>query len=155
MTVRLFDRERKHDSWTHGNRSKQFRLRVRPRADITEISIIIQVSIVADAVVIQITSLTSIIRECVIDVEDAITIIVIIENAADSISIPEYAADLTGVTRGDSTFVAFTLKHRGGTLHDPFSEKLVEKQAFAELFSSPPLVIAGEAWPERFIAPAE
>lgn len=69
--------------------------------------------------------------------------------------LPEYAADLAGVTRGDSTFVAFTLKHRGGTLHDPFSEKLVAKQAFADLFASPPLVIAGEAWPERFITPAE
>ena len=67
----------------------------------------------------------------------------------------DYAADLTGVTRGDSTFVAFTLKHRGGTMHDPFSEKLVEKQAFAELFASSPLIIAGESWPERFIAPAE
>jgi hypothetical protein len=69
--------------------------------------------------------------------------------------LPDYAADLTGVTRGDSTFVAFTLKHRGGTMHDPFSEKLVEKQAFSELFASSPLIIAGEAWPERFIAPAE
>ena len=69
--------------------------------------------------------------------------------------LPEYAADLTGVTRGDSTFVAFTLKHRGGTVHDPFSEKLVAKQAFTDLFASPPLVIAGEAWPERFIAPSE
>lgn len=69
--------------------------------------------------------------------------------------LPEYAADLIGVTRGDSTFVAFTLKHRGGTLHDPFSEHLVGESAFEGLLGSPPLVIGGEAWPERFLPSAE
>lgn len=64
--------------------------------------------------------------------------------------LPEYAADLIGVTRGDSTFVAFTLKHRGGTLHDPFSEHLVTDSAFEALLASPPLLIGGEAWPDRF-----
>ena len=64
--------------------------------------------------------------------------------------LPEYAADLIGVTRGDSTFVAFTVKHRGGTLHDPFSDHLVSDPAFADLLASPPLVIGGEAWADRF-----
>lgn len=65
-------------------------------------------------------------------------------------ALPDYAADLIGATRGDSTFVAFTLKHRGGTLHDPFSDHLVSDPAFEGLLASPPLVIGGEAWAERF-----
>lgn len=64
--------------------------------------------------------------------------------------LPEYAATLIGVTRGDSSFVAFALKHRGGTLHDPFSESLVADSRFDSLLAAPPLTIAGEAWPDRF-----
>ena len=67
--------------------------------------------------------------------------------------LPNYAADLVGVTRGESCFVAFTLKHqhRGGALHDAFSDTFVADSRFASLLASPPLVIAGEAWPDRFL----
>ena len=67
-------------------------------------------------------------------------------------ALPEYTANLIGVTRGDSSFVAFTLMHRVGTIHDAFSDTFVSDHRFATLLSSPPLLIAGEAWPERFLA---
>ena len=67
-------------------------------------------------------------------------------------TLPEYTANLIGVTRGDSSFVAFTLLHRIGTIHDAFSDTFVSDHRFATLLSSPPLLIAGEAWPERFLA---
>ena len=67
-------------------------------------------------------------------------------------ALPEYTANLIGVTRGDSSFVAFTLMHRVGTIHDAFSDTFVSDLRFASLLSSPPLLIAGEAWPERFLA---
>ena len=67
-------------------------------------------------------------------------------------TLPEYTANLIGVTRGDSSFVAFTLMHRVGTIHDAFSDTFVSDHRFATLLSSPPLLIAGEAWPERFLA---
>ena len=67
-------------------------------------------------------------------------------------ALPEYTANLIGVTRGDSSFVAFTLMHRVGTIHDAFSDTFVSDPRFASLLSSPPLLIAGEAWPERFLA---
>lgn len=67
-------------------------------------------------------------------------------------TLPEYTANLIGVTRGDSSFVAFTLMHRVGTIHDAFSDTFVSDPRFASLLSSPPLLIAGEAWPERFLA---
>ncbi len=67
-------------------------------------------------------------------------------------ALPEYTANLIGVTRGDSSFVAFTLMHRLGTIHDAFSDTFVSDLRFASLLSSPPLLIAGEAWPERFLA---
>jgi len=66
--------------------------------------------------------------------------------------LPEYTANLIGVTRGDSNFVAFTLMHRVGTIHDAFSDTFVSDHRFDTLLSSPPLLIAGEAWPERFLA---
>ncbi len=66
--------------------------------------------------------------------------------------LPDYSADLIGVTRAGSSFVALTLKHRGGTLHDAFSDTFVSDSRFSSLLASPPLVIAGEAWPERFLA---
>lgn len=67
-------------------------------------------------------------------------------------ALPEYTANLIGVTRGDSSFVAFTLMHRVGTIHDAFSDTFVSDPRFASLLSSPPLLIAGEAWAERFFA---
>ena len=67
-------------------------------------------------------------------------------------ALPEYTANLIGVTRGDSSFVAFTLMHSVGTIHDAFSDTFVSDHRFATLLSSPPLLIAGEAWPERFLA---
>ncbi len=67
-------------------------------------------------------------------------------------ALPEYRANLIGVTRGDSSFVAFTLMHRVGTIHDAFSDTFVSDPRFASLLSSPPLLIAGEAWAERFFA---
>jgi len=67
-------------------------------------------------------------------------------------ALPEYTANLIGVTRGDSSFVAFTLMHPVGTIHDAFSDTFVSDHRFATLLSSPPLLIAGEAWPERFLA---
>ncbi len=67
-------------------------------------------------------------------------------------TLPEYTANLIGVTRGDSSFVAFTLMHPVGTIHDAFSDTFVSDHRFATLLSSPPLLIAGEAWPERFLA---
>ena len=67
-------------------------------------------------------------------------------------ALPEYTANLIGVTRGDSSFVAFTLMHRVGTIHDAFSDTFVSDSRFESLLLSPPLVIAGEAWPERFLA---
>ena len=67
-------------------------------------------------------------------------------------ALPEYTANLIGVTRGDSSFVAFTLMHRLGTIHDAFSDTFVSDLRFTSLLSSPPLLIAGEAWPERFLA---
>ncbi|MEC9120479.1 MAG: hypothetical protein VYC33_04050 [Candidatus Thermoplasmatota archaeon] len=66
-------------------------------------------------------------------------------------ALPEYTANLIGVTRGDSRFVAFTLMHRVGTIHDAFSDTFVSDPRFASLLSSPPLLIAGEAWSERFL----
>jgi len=65
--------------------------------------------------------------------------------------LPDYAADLFGLTRGDSKFIAFTLTHRGGTLHDPFSENFVNDDSFSKLLSNPPLIIEGEIWPDRFL----
>ena len=67
-------------------------------------------------------------------------------------ALPEYTANLIGVTRGDSNFVAFTLMHRVGTIHDAFSDTFVSDPRFASLLSSPPLLITGEAWAERFFA---
>ena len=67
-------------------------------------------------------------------------------------ALPEYTANLIGVTRGDSSFVAFTLMHRVGTIHDAFSDTFVSDPRFASLLYSPPLLIAGEAWAERFFA---
>ena len=69
--------------------------------------------------------------------------------------LPDYAADLIGVSRDDDRFVAFTLKHRGGTLHDPFSESLTTDPRFAALFANPPLTISGEAWPARYRVSSE
>jgi len=67
-------------------------------------------------------------------------------------ALPEYTANLIGVTRGNSSFVAFTLMHRVGTIHDAFSDTFVSDPRFASLLSSPPLLITGEAWAERFFA---
>ena len=69
--------------------------------------------------------------------------------------LPEYVANLIGVTRGDSNFVAFTLMHRVGTIHDAFSDTFISDSRFESLLFSPPLMIAGEAWSERFLAPTE
>tara|TARA_X000000368_G_scaffold121840_1_gene95555 strand:+ start:350 stop:1210 length:861 start_codon:yes stop_codon:yes gene_type:complete len=70
-------------------------------------------------------------------------------------TLPEYVANLIGVTRGDSSFVAFTLMHRAGTIHDAFSDTFVSDSRFDSLLLSPPLVIAGEGWPDRFLASTE
>ena len=70
-------------------------------------------------------------------------------------ALPEYTANLIGVTRGDSSFVAFTLMHCVGAIHDPFSDTFLSDSRFKSLLLSPPLVIAGEAWPERFLASTE
>ena len=70
-------------------------------------------------------------------------------------ALPEYTANLIGVTRGDSSFVAFTLMHCVGAIHDPFSDTFISDSRFKSLLLSPPLVIAGEAWPERFLASTE
>lgn len=65
--------------------------------------------------------------------------------------LPDYSADLFGVTRGESKFIAFTLTHRGGTLHDPFSENFANDELFSKLLSHPPIIIDGEIWPDRFL----
>ena len=67
-------------------------------------------------------------------------------------ALPDYTADLIGLTRGDSSFVAITLTHRVGVIHDAFSDTFVSDPRFSSLLSTPPLLIAGEAWPDRFLA---
>ncbi len=65
--------------------------------------------------------------------------------------LPGYAATLVGVTRGKDSFIAFTLKHRGGTLHDPFSEEIASDERFSSIIEKPPVNISGEMWPTRFL----
>ena len=67
-------------------------------------------------------------------------------------ALPDYTADLIGLTRGNSSFVAITLTHRVGVIHDAFSDTFVSDPRFSSLLSTPPLLIAGEAWPDRFLA---
>ena len=66
--------------------------------------------------------------------------------------LPEYSAIMAGVTRGESRFVTFTLMHRLGIIHDAFSDTFVTDSRFTSLLSSPPLLIAGEAWSEEYMS---
>jgi len=66
--------------------------------------------------------------------------------------LPEYTASIAGMTRGESRYVTFTLMHRLGVIHDAFSDTFVTDSRFTSLLSSPPLLIAGEAWSEEYIA---
>ena len=64
--------------------------------------------------------------------------------------LPNYTADIVGVTRGEVSFVAFNLKHKSGILHDPFSTCFTENQQFHTLLENPPTKISGEIWPEHY-----
>jgi hypothetical protein len=64
--------------------------------------------------------------------------------------LPNYTADIVGVTRGEVSFVAFNLKHKSGILHDPFSNCFTENQQFHTLLENPPTKISGEIWPEHY-----
>ncbi len=75
--------------------------------------------------------------------------------ATSSMNLSPYSAELTGVTRGDDRFIAFSMVYRGCIMHDPFNKNFVKTVQISNFLNQPPMNLNGEEWPSHFILIAE
>ena len=62
-----------------------------------------------------------------------------------------YSAEITGLTRGDNKFLAFSIVYQGRIIHDPFNHNFISDTELNRLLKAPPLKISGESWPSNLI----
>lgn len=71
--------------------------------------------------------------------------------ATYSKNMAHYSAEITGLTRGNNKFIAFSIVYQGRIIHDPFNNKFLPSVELTRLLINPPLKISGESWPSNLI----
>ncbi len=66
-----------------------------------------------------------------------------------------YSAEITGLTRGNSKFLAFSVVYQNRIIHDPFNSNFLSDIQLLALLKNPPLKISGELWPSNFLVNLE